>query len=103
MPIYEYRCEACGAKEEKLQPLSAPPEHACPQCGAEQGMRRQISRTGFTLSGGGWYAQGYGDGGGASSGATSVPEASTPKAEAGGCSTGCACHSPVVKKATENV
>ena len=62
MPLYEYRCEACGDREEKLQGLSAPEQHDCPACGAQEGMRRQISRAAFALAGGGWYAQGYGAG-----------------------------------------
>ena len=33
MPLYEYRCEACGQPEEKLESLSAPEAHACPACG----------------------------------------------------------------------
>ena len=43
MPIYEYRCESCGRSEELLQGLSAPGRHACPDCGAPQGMMRQHS------------------------------------------------------------
>ena len=30
MPLYEYRCDACGQPEEKLESLSAPQSHACP-------------------------------------------------------------------------
>jgi putative FmdB family regulatory protein len=62
MPLYEYRCEACGEKEEKLEGFSAPTEHDCALCGKPQGMQRQISLTSFTLAGGGWEAQGYGKG-----------------------------------------
>jgi putative FmdB family regulatory protein len=97
MPLYEYRCTSCGKAEERLQGFSAPTEHDCPACGAALGMTRQISRTAFALSGGGWYAGGYGDGG-------SKPAESAPKAEAkpeskpsgdsgaAGCGGGCACH-----------
>src|SRR5690348_13546206 len=60
MPLYEYRCEACGAEEEALESFSAPPEHACAQCGAALGMRRQLSKAAFVLAGGGWYDSGYG-------------------------------------------
>lgn len=106
MPIYEYRCEVCGANEEKLQPISAATEHDCGACNAPTAMKRQISRTAFTLAGGGWYASGYGEGKGASSPTTSsVPSASDsakPESEAPkGCATGCACHSPTVQKALE--
>src|SRR5664279_2264196 len=55
MPLYEYRCEACGQPEEKLESLSAPEAHACPACGAALGMKRQSSVAAFALAGGGWY------------------------------------------------
>jgi putative FmdB family regulatory protein len=97
MPLYEYRCSACGAQEEKLQSFSAPTEHDCPQCGAPTGMARQISRTAFALSGSGWYASGYGSEP-ASAGASAAPAAESKTSEAkAGCATGCACHSPSVQ------
>lgn len=110
MPIYEYRCEVCGEKEEKIQPLSAAVEHDCSACNAPTAMKRQISRTAFTLAGGGWYSSGYGGDGGKATSSTSItppaaPEGGTsPTSEtpSPGCATGCACHSPVVKKALEN-
>lgn len=43
MPLYEYACDACGAREEKLESFSAPAAHACPDCGSGAGMKRQIS------------------------------------------------------------
>lgn len=43
MPIYEYTCPSCGAGEECLEPLAAPPTHDCPACGAQQGMARRLS------------------------------------------------------------
>ncbi len=111
MPLYEYRCEACGTQEEKLEPISAPDRHACPECEAPDGMRRQVSVAAFALSGGGWYKEGYGGGrapaakpeGGADTPAAAPeksekPAAPAAKAEAapakpaGGCGGGCACH-----------
>jgi putative FmdB family regulatory protein len=87
MPLYEYCCEACGEKEEKLERLSAATEHECPKCGAALGMRRSVSLTSFTLAGGGWMAQGYGKGTpGKSAAKTEAPAAPAP-------SGGCACHS----------
>ena len=90
MPLYEYRCEACGETEEKLESLSAPIEHGCPQCGAAAGMRRQISRAAFTLSGSGWYAKDYASGGknGSSEPVADTP-AAPPAAAPGGCCGGC--------------
>ena len=92
MPLYEYRCASCGEQEEKLEGFSAPTEHDCARCGVVQGMRRQVSVTSFTLSGGGWHAQGYGKGSGKpASGAPAKAEAPAPAAS-GGCAGGCACH-----------
>ena len=42
MPIYEYRCESCGARFEKLVSYSQRDEVKCENCGAEQ-TTRQIS------------------------------------------------------------
>jgi putative FmdB family regulatory protein len=34
MPIYEYRCTACGAAKEHLQKMSDEPIAQCPACGS---------------------------------------------------------------------
>lgn len=54
MPIYEYRCEACGHEFEKLQKLSDPVIKDCPVC-HETAVKKLISAAGFRLKGGGWY------------------------------------------------
>jgi putative FmdB family regulatory protein len=54
MPIYEYRCAACGHELEKLQRLGDAPLTVCPDCG-EGELRRLVSAAGFRLKGGGWY------------------------------------------------
>ncbi|MGD2129178.1 MAG: zinc ribbon domain-containing protein [Lysobacterales bacterium] len=54
MPIYEYRCEACGHELERLQRISDAPLTDCPQCGKPK-LRRLVSAAGFRLKGGGWY------------------------------------------------
>jgi putative FmdB family regulatory protein len=54
MPIYEYRCEACGHELEALQKISDSPLQTCPECNAPQ-LRKKISAAGFRLKGGGWY------------------------------------------------
>lgn len=51
MPLYEYKCQACGSHEEKLEGISAPQVHACPACGAESGMKRQFSVAAVSASG----------------------------------------------------
>jgi putative FmdB family regulatory protein len=55
MPIYEYRCQACGFEKEFLQKLSEAPITDCPSCG-QSAMSKLISAAGFQLKGTGWYA-----------------------------------------------
>ena len=54
MPIYEYKCEACGHRLEALQKLSDAPLKKCPKCG-KPALHKQMSAVGFRLKGGGWY------------------------------------------------
>jgi putative FmdB family regulatory protein len=125
MPLYEYSCEACGAKEEKLQSFSAPTSHDCPKCGQVEAMHREISRTAFVLSGSGWYAGGYAGSDKAPSEGSEAPSAgsgprkdgegakvapaaktdteapASPSDSKAACASGCACHSPKVEAATK--
>ncbi len=122
MPLYEYRCEACGAKEEKLQSFSAPTTHDCPKCGQVEAMHREISRTAFVLSGSGWYASGYSEPGkvpsagtgahetapetqgeGSAAKAAPTPKKATeaPSESKAACASGCACHSPKIEAITK--
>jgi putative FmdB family regulatory protein len=55
MPIYEYRCEACGHQEEFLQKVSEPPLTECPVC-HKNSFSKLLSAAGFQLKGSGWYA-----------------------------------------------
>ena len=55
MPIYEYRCAACGFQDEYLQKLSEPPLRVCPSCGKKK-FEKMLSAPGFQLKGSGWYA-----------------------------------------------
>lgn len=54
MPIYEYRCEACGVEIEKLQKISDPPLRECPAC-SKQTLAKLVSASSFRLKGSGWY------------------------------------------------
>ncbi|MBL8787998.1 MAG: zinc ribbon domain-containing protein [Deltaproteobacteria bacterium] len=58
MPIYEYRCDACGQSEEAMQKMSDAPLKLCASCGQEA-LQRVMSRTSFVLKGSGWYATDY--------------------------------------------
>ena len=54
MPIYEYRCGACGHELDILQKLNDKPLTDCPECTASQ-LKRLISAPNFRLKGSGWY------------------------------------------------
>jgi putative FmdB family regulatory protein len=55
MPIYEYRCQACGHQEEFLQRVTEPPLTECPVC-RKPTFQKLLSAAGFQLKGSGWYA-----------------------------------------------
>ena len=55
MPIYEYRCSACGHELEALQKFSDAPLTECPSC-RKADLVKQVSAAGFHLKGSGWYA-----------------------------------------------
>lgn len=88
MPIYEYRCSACGHQKDHLQKMSDAPLTTCPACGAET-YSKQLSAAGFQLKGSGWYATDFKGGSGSS------PKAEAPKSDspaATPCGGSCACH-----------
>jgi putative FmdB family regulatory protein len=62
MPIYEYRCRACGAQKEYLQKMSDAPLTDCPECGRAE-LEKMVSAAGFQLKGSGWYATDFKSGG----------------------------------------
>lgn len=54
MPIYAYRCSACGHAQDVLQKMSDPVLTQCPACGASS-FEKQVTAAGFQLKGSGWY------------------------------------------------
>jgi putative FmdB family regulatory protein len=55
MPIYAYRCEACGFAKDVLQKVSDPQLTVCLSCG-QPTFKKQLTAAGFQLKGTGWYA-----------------------------------------------
>lgn len=108
MPIYAYKCNACGFAQDVLQKMSDPVLTECPTCG-KSSFAKQLTAAGFQLKGSGWYATDFKGGSSAASAAATTAAAapattdaavSAPpaaKAEAapaaGACGGGCACHS----------
>ena len=62
MPIYEYRCDACGHYLETLQKISEPPLTDCHKCG-QPALKKLVSASAFRLKGGGWYETDFKTGG----------------------------------------
>ncbi len=54
MPIYEYQCNACEHRFEKLQKMSDKPIRDCPEC-SQADVKKLVSAAGFRLKGSGWY------------------------------------------------
>ncbi len=64
MPIYAYRCEACGFAKDALQKMSDAPLTECPSCHQES-FKKQVTAAGFQLKGSGWYVTDFRNGAGA--------------------------------------
>ena len=112
MPIYAYRCDACGHGRDVLQKMSDAPLTDCPSCGAAGSFKKQLTAAGFQLKGSGWYVTDFRGGSGGTSAAATSGAAAPAAAEstaaastessastttsaapaAGGCGSACACH-----------
>ena|SRR5882762_4551417 len=57
MPIYEYKCQACGSHFEKRQSVSDEPLTTCEKCHGK--LEKQWSLSGFQFKGEGWYVTDY--------------------------------------------
>jgi putative FmdB family regulatory protein len=57
MPIYEYECQKCGHRIEKMQSINDKPLSRCPKCKGK--LEKQWSQTSFQLKGSGWYVTDY--------------------------------------------
>ena len=57
MPLYEYECDACSHRFEKIQKFSDPIEDTCPKCGGR--VRKLISSPAIQFKGSGFYITDY--------------------------------------------
>ena len=57
MPLYEYQCEACHTRFEKIQKFSDPPIETCPSCGGR--VNKLFSSPAIQFKGTGWYITDY--------------------------------------------
>ena len=95
MPIYEYRCSACGHQQEFMQKLSDPTLTVCTKCNRPT-FSKMVTAAGFQLKGSGWYATDFkskapaksADGGGDKA---EAPKQDTKKADGEGTKSAAAC------------
>jgi putative FmdB family regulatory protein len=57
MPLYEYECEICGHRFEKIQKFSDQLVESCPKCGGV--VRKLLSSPAIQFKGSGWYITDY--------------------------------------------
>ena len=82
MPIYAYRCEACGFAKDVLQKVSDPQLTECLSCGKPT-FKKQLTAAGFQLKGTGWYATDFRGGAGTTVPPVSGTETATPAPASG--------------------
>jgi len=58
MPLYEYECEACQKRFERIQKFSDPPIDVCPNCGKGP-VRKLLSSPAIQFKGSGFYITDY--------------------------------------------
>jgi putative FmdB family regulatory protein len=58
MPLYEYQCESCNNRFERIQKYSDPPIDVCPACGKGP-VRKLLSSPAIQFKGTGWYITDY--------------------------------------------
>ena len=69
MPLYEYECEACGKRFEKIQKFSDAPLEVCELCGKGP-IHKLLSSPAIQFKGTGWYITDYAKKGSAAAGET---------------------------------
>jgi putative FmdB family regulatory protein len=57
MPLYEYLCQKCGHRFERIQRFSDPMVKKCPDCGGK--VEQVISAPAVQFKGSGWYVTDY--------------------------------------------
>ena len=57
MPLYEYQCDSCEHRFERIQKFSDPPIDVCPSCGGT--VKKLLSSPAIQFKGSGWYITDY--------------------------------------------
>jgi putative FmdB family regulatory protein len=97
MPLYEYECDACGVRFERIQKFSDPPVEKCPTCDGK--VRKLLSSPAIQFKGSGWYITDYAKkGGSVDSGKSASASKSDEKSE----SKDTSANKPAEKSTTDN-
>lgn len=62
MPLYEFECDVCAHRFERIQKFSDPNPEACPKCGGH--VQKLLSSPAIQFKGSGFYLTDYGRSGG---------------------------------------
>jgi putative FmdB family regulatory protein len=100
MPLYEYECESCHHRFERIQKYSDPLVDVCPVCGSK--VHKLVSSPAFQFKGTGWYVTDYakksgsdsGSGKGSSSGSSGASSSDASKPDASKSDTSTSSSSP---------
>jgi putative FmdB family regulatory protein len=57
MPLYEYQCDVCAKRFERIQKFSDPLIETCPSCGGR--VQKLLSSPAVHFKGAGWYVTDY--------------------------------------------
>ncbi len=75
MPLYEYKCDSCGATFEVIQRFSDPAIETCRVCGGP--VHKVLSAPAIQFKGSGWYVTDYAKKGMSEAGKSSETKASS--------------------------
>jgi putative FmdB family regulatory protein len=76
MPLYEYQCESCKKRFERIQKFSDPPVEECPHCGKGP-VRKLLSSPAIQFKGSGFYITDYAKKSSSEAGSKSSSESSS--------------------------
>jgi putative FmdB family regulatory protein len=57
VPLYEYECQKCGRRTEKIESVNGPHLKKCPHCGGK--VERAVTAPAIQFKGSGWYVTDY--------------------------------------------
>lgn len=85
MPIYAYKCSACGHAQDVLQKISDPLLTVCPECKQDTYVK-QVTAAGFQLKGSGWYVTDFRNNGSSGKSASGAEGSAGAESSSGGSS-----------------